>query len=145
MSRAPRARYWPAMSSQDNVGIVKQLFTAAGRGDVEGVIDLVAPDGVIDASRGAFGKGSFKGHEQIRDYIASSADVWNPVGTEPEEFMNAGDAVIVLVRVVDTGRTSALTLATRAAWLAEVRDGKVGRMTVYQSRAEALEAVGRRD
>ncbi len=82
------------------------------------------------------------GHQGIREYFAMLDDVWSEIGTEPEDFIAAGDAVVVPVRVVNTGRASDITVGAQAAWVAEVRDGKVERMTVYQSRAEALEAVG---
>jgi ketosteroid isomerase-like protein len=42
----------------------------------------------------------------------------------------------------NTGRSTGLTMAARAAWVIQFRDGKVARMTVYQSRSEALEAAG---
>ncbi len=128
--------------SQENVEIVKALFAAAGRGDADGVIAWATPDGVIDATRRILGGGTFEGHQGVRDYFAMLADAWSDVSTEPEDFIDADDAVVVPVRVVNTGRTSGLEIGARAAWVAQVRDGKVARMTVYQSRAEALDAVG---
>ncbi len=128
--------------SQENVEVVKGLFGAVARGDMEAAIGYATEDGVIDASRRLLGWGSFVGHQGVRDYFAMLDDVWSDIRTEPEDFIAAGDAVVVPVRVVNTGRTSDIKVGARAAWVAEVRDGKVARMTVYQSRAEALEAVG---
>jgi ketosteroid isomerase-like protein len=73
------------------------------------------------------------------------AETWSDVRTEPEDFIDAGDSVVVPVRVVNTGRSSGLSVKARAAWVAQLREGKVARMTVYQSRVEALEAVGLSD
>jgi ketosteroid isomerase-like protein len=128
--------------SQENVEIVKLLFAAVERGDVEGVIAGAAPDGVIDASRRILGGGTYDGHQGIRDYFAMLAEAWSDVRTHPQEFIDAGDAVVVPVRVVNTGRTSSISVEARAAWVAELREGRVARMTVYQSQAEALEAAG---
>jgi ketosteroid isomerase-like protein len=118
------------------------LFEAVDRGDIEDVIGCATEDGVIDASRRLLGGRSFVGHRGIREYFAMLDDVWSDVRTEPEDFIAAGEAVVVPVRVVNTGRASEITVGAQAAWVAEVRDGQVARMTVYQSRAEALKAVG---
>jgi ketosteroid isomerase-like protein len=131
--------------SQENVETVKRLFAAAARGDVERVIATATPDGVIDASRRILGGRSYTGHQGIRDYFTMLAEAWSDVRTEPEDFIDAGDSVVVPVRVVNTGRTSGLLVNARAAWVAQLREGKVARMTVYQSRVEALEAVGLSD
>ena len=131
--------------SQESVEVVKRLFAAVARGDVEGVIAGATPDGVIDASRRTLGGGTYSGHEGIRDYFAMLAEAWSDVRTEAEDFIDAGDSVVVPVRVVNTGRSSRLSVRARAAWVAQIRDGKVARMTVYQSRDEALEAVGLRE
>ena len=128
--------------SQENMEIVRRLFEAVGRGDIEDVIGCAAEDGVIDASRRLLGGRSFVGHQGIREYFAMLDDVWSNIRTEPEDFIPAGDAVVVPVRVVNTGRASDITVGAQAAWVAEVRDRQVARMTVYQSRAEALEAAG---
>lgn len=128
--------------SQANVELVKRLFAAVGRGDVEAVIAGAAPDGVIDASRRILGGGVYIGHRGMREYFAMLAEAWSDVRTEPEDFIDAGESVVVPVRVVNTGRSSGLAVEARAAWVAEIRKGEVARMTVYQSRADALEAVG---
>ena len=128
--------------SQKNVEIVKRLFAAAGRGDVEGVIATATQDGVVDASRRVLGGKTYTGQQGIRDYFTMLAEAWSDVRTEAEDFIDAGDSVVVPVRVVNTGRTSGLSVKARAAWVAQLREGKVARMTVYQSRVEALEAVG---
>jgi ketosteroid isomerase-like protein len=128
--------------SQENVELVQRLFAAVARFDADGVIADATRDGVIDASWRILGGGTYHGQQGIRDYFAMLAEAWSEVRTEPEEFIDVGDSVVVPVRVVNTGRSSGLSVGARAAWVAQLREGKVARMTVYQSRAEALEAVG---
>src|SRR5829696_1663661 len=126
--------------SQENVEIVKRLFAAVARGDVEAAIAGATPDGVIDASRRILGGGTYSGHQGIRDYFAMLAETWSDVRTEAEDFIDAGDSVVVPIRIVNTGRSSRLSVNARAAWIAQIHEGKVARMTVYQSRNEALKA-----
>lgn len=49
------------------------------------------------------------------------------------------------IRIVSTGRSSGIGVVGRAAWVWELREGLAVRATVYQSKAEALEAVGLRE
>jgi ketosteroid isomerase-like protein len=129
--------------SQEDIWVVKQLFAAATRGDVEGVVACAAPDVVIDraahpsAHRGV---AYFEGHEGIREYFAMLDERWCG-RAEVQKFVDTNDGVVVSVHL-SAGPTSMLTLGPSAAWVAQVRDGKVVRLTIYRTQARALEAVG---
>jgi ketosteroid isomerase-like protein len=129
--------------SQENVCVVKELFAAAMRGDVEGVVACAAPDVVIDRAPHPSAHGGvvhFEGHEGIREYFAMLDERW--IGrAEVQKVIDANDGVVVSVRL-SAGPTSMLTLGPSAAWVAQVRHGKVVRLTIYRSQTEALAAVG---
>jgi ketosteroid isomerase-like protein len=58
------------------------------------------------------GGATYTGHRGIRDYFAMLAEAWSDVRTEPEDFIDSGDSVVVAVRVVNTGRTSGLSVGS---------------------------------
>jgi ketosteroid isomerase-like protein len=64
---------------------------------------------------------------------------------EPERFVDAGDQVVVLVRVVARGGSSGVSLDRETAHLWTLREGRVTRCEVYLDRSEALEAVRLRE
>jgi SnoaL-like domain len=64
---------------------------------------------------------------------------------ETKDFIEAGDAVVVPVRISGRGRTSGAKLETRLAHLWVLRNGKVIRGEVYRTVDEALETVGLRE
>jgi ketosteroid isomerase-like protein len=128
--------------SQENVEIVRRLLAAAERGDVEGMLENMTDDVVVDASRRVLDPIVLEGHDGFKKFMAFLREAWANQRLEPEEFIEAGNQVVIPVRVVSTGRTSGVTIDARAAWVNTFRGDKIARLTVYQSRAEALEAVG---
>jgi uncharacterized protein len=67
---------------------------------------------------------------------------WDSFGTDAEEFIEAGDQVVVLVRRHGRAKGSEHELETRGADLWTMRDGKALRYKAYDDRDAALEAVG---
>ena len=61
----------------------------------------------------------------------------------PEEFLDAGDQVVVVFRFRGTGRESGVPVDERLAHLWTIRDGRGVRMTVHSGRDEALSAAAR--
>ena len=62
---------------------------------------------------------------------------------EPEEFIDADDDhVIVVFRLRATGRGSGINVERQDAMLVTVRDAKAVRIDYYNSKEQALKAVG---
>ena len=68
--------------------------------------------------------------------------MWKRQQTEPEEFIPVGeDQVVVPIRIVSIGRDDVEAVA-HAVLVMTVREGRIAYMKGFQSKAEALEAVG---
>jgi ketosteroid isomerase-like protein len=105
-------------------------------------LDLLAPDVVIDNSNAALDSAVYHGHEGMRELMSMLRGMWKLQQGEAQEFIPVGeDRVIVPVRIVSVGREDVEVIA-RAAMLITVGDGKVTHMKSFQSKADALEAVG---
>jgi len=59
-----------------------------------------------------------------------------------EEWIDAGDDVIALLRVTVRGRKSGVPVEHHEAHVWTVRNGKLWRLRIYETREEALKAVG---
>ena len=70
------------------------------------------------------------------------ATAWSEWSAEPEEYIDAGEKVIVVLRVKATGRGSGVGLERQDAIVYAMRDGMVVRMDYYNSKRQALEAAG---
>jgi ketosteroid isomerase-like protein len=58
------------------------------------------------------------------------------------EYREAGERVVALGHVRGRGRTSQVELDFPAAWVCELRDGRITAMRAYTDQAEALRVAG---
>jgi ketosteroid isomerase-like protein len=126
----------------ENTEVVRRIIGAWNLRDADGALGLMAGDAVEDWSR-SIGpmQGVFDGHAEIRKHWTLFWDVFESIQLVPEEFIEAGDRVIVPHHVEARGRGGVTTRA-RGALVYELEDGLLTRSTIYQDRAEALQAVG---
>ena len=103
---------------------------------------VLDPEVVYDVSRRTFDPGVFQGHEGVREFVALVAEQWEEMWIEPQDFVVAGEDVIVSVQLVGVGKESGAETTAHAAHVWTFRDGKVVRQTTFQTMAEALEAAG---
>jgi ketosteroid isomerase-like protein len=126
---------------QARLDLLRSVFEAIETKD-EGILDGLTDDIVIDASRRIVDPVEYVGHDGVRSYASFLAETWRSQRVEPEEFIEAGDSVVCVLRLVSTGRSSGVTVEARSAWVATFRENKIARLCAYQTRAEALAAVG---
>jgi ketosteroid isomerase-like protein len=129
--------------SQENVELAQKAlgrFIATGEpawdlthGDVE-VYDHDIMDGE-----------DYRGHAGVVRWLEDWSSAWSEFTMEPEEFIDAGDRVVAVVRMRATGRSSGLVLDRQDAVVQELRDGMIVRLDYYNSRDQALKAVGLED
>ena len=131
--------------SRENVEIVRrgiEEFNRQFNSTEELDLDFLAPDVVLDNSNAAFDGAVYRGHDGAREYMSFVRGMWNRQQFEGEEFIPVDeDRVIVPVRIVSVGRESVEVVA-RAAILVTVGNGEITHMKAFQSKADALEAVG---
>ena len=127
--------------SPENVETVKAAIDAYNREDWDAVFEAVAPGFEFDFSRGTGPGRGIYGLDQIRRYLADFAANWESVRFEPNEFIEAGDLVVVPQTTRARGRDGIeLTAHPTLVWT--VSEGKIERVRLYQERQDALEAVG---
>jgi len=68
-------------------------------------------------------------------------EIWDEHRIEPQEFIDAGDQVVVLQREYQRGK-SGVELVIDTASILDLRDGRIVRMQGHMDRAAALEAAG---
>jgi ketosteroid isomerase-like protein len=126
---------------QARVDLLRSVFKAIEPKDVEVILDGLTDDIVIDASRRIVDPVKYIGHDGVRSYSSFLAQTWRSQRVEPEEFIEAGDKIVIVLRLISTGRSSGLTVEARSAWVATFRQNKIARLSAYQTRGEALAAV----
>jgi ketosteroid isomerase-like protein len=69
-------------------------------------------------------------------------DAWSEWRFEPERTIDAGDRVVVFMRVVAKGRESGVPIEGTSTQVVTVRDGRMTSSRVYRDRGDGLKAVG---
>ena len=136
--------------SQENVEVVRRWFAF--------LPDLARPDPADDdaildqASRDYLhaeyevrlpadypeGELVFTGREGLYRFAAMLRDAWSDWRFQPERFIDAGDRVVVFMRVVARGRASGAPIERANTQVVTIRGGRMTLTRVYRDRSEAL-------
>jgi ketosteroid isomerase-like protein len=127
--------------SQENVEILKAGFEAYNRGDWDAWLQHMARGFEMDMSRAVGPVSGILTLDQLRRSQVEFAEYWESVRIEPQEFIEAGDLVVVPWAMHGRGRDG-IELVARATFVFTIRNGAIERITLYQEREEALEAAG---
>ena len=127
--------------SQENVEQIRAVYDCWARGDFRAPAERLGADFEWRQVHGVVEPGSHAGQKANRA-LRSVFDVYDDVRVEPEDYVDAGDSVVVVARFQGTARGSGLHVDQRFAFVWTVRDGNPIRMEQYGSREAALKAVG---
>jgi ketosteroid isomerase-like protein len=132
--------------SQENVEIVKALNEAFNRRDWNRLTELIDPDVELHGTIGGLEEDLVvRGLDGIRlRFEIEDNEIWDEHRFEPQEFIDAGDQVVVLQREYQRGKSSGVELGIDTASILHLRDGRIVRMQGYMDRAAALEVAGLR-
>jgi ketosteroid isomerase-like protein len=130
--------------AQENVETVRRGYEHFNRsGEVD--YSVLDPEIVYDLSRRTFDPLVFRGHEGVREFLTLVREQWGSRRMEPQYILDAGETVVASVRLVGVGRQSGVETTANAAHVWTFREGKIVRLTVFQTLEEALEAVELRE
>jgi ketosteroid isomerase-like protein len=125
--------------SQENVEIVRAIYAAWLEG--ESARDFIDPDVEYVNPPDAVEPGTRRG----RRAFAGIRDAYDNVRIEPEEFIDAGDDVVVIARIKGTGRGSGVEVDWRQGYIWTIQTGKGVRFRWFSKPEQALEAAGLRE
>jgi ketosteroid isomerase-like protein len=127
--------------SRQNVELVRVVHEGWARGDFGVGADLLSADFSWEQHADAVEAGSRRGAEVGRS-LRNIFDVYDEYRIEADEFIDAGDQVVVAGRARGIAKTSRMELDQRFAFVWTVRRGALARVRVFTDRDEALEAAG---
>jgi ketosteroid isomerase-like protein len=128
--------------SQENVEAIKRAYAALNSGDIPAVIEMCHPDVVLDNMNAAFDAAVYHGYAGLGEFFSLGTAMWESQRFEVEDAVSAdADRVVVLQRIVSVGRDGVETIAHNAM-VFTLKRGKATHIKAFQTKAEALEAVG---
>ena len=127
--------------SAENVEIVRRGYEANARGDVEATLAALAPEIEIH-DHDIPDAGEYRGPEGLLRWQADWERSWESWRQEPEDFIDAGDRVVAVLRIYAKGRHSGVDVERLDGAVWTLRGGKAVRLDYYGSKEEALRSVG---
>jgi ketosteroid isomerase-like protein len=127
--------------SQENVEIVRRFYDALNHGDWDEAFRDIHPHVEVTLQRGP-GAGTHRGREAIQGFIEDYIAAFDSMDFEPEEFLENGDQVVVLLtrRARPKGGSGEMVVRNGHIWT--VRDSTILSMKSFPDPEKALEAAG---
>jgi ketosteroid isomerase-like protein len=136
--------------SQENVERAREAYDALGlavrKGDLDPFFrEYAHPEIEWVPLEGALDVDVSRGHDAVKDRMTAILDVIEEPQIEAEEIIDAGEQVVIAIRISGRGRGSGIDVEANWFHVVTVRDDKAVRIEWYTSRDEALEAAGLRE
>ncbi|HTP28395.1 MAG TPA: nuclear transport factor 2 family protein [Anaeromyxobacteraceae bacterium] len=129
--------------SQQNVDLVRSLYAAWNRRDIDEWLSFLAPDIVFRPVPTFTDSQERRGLDAMRRWMVEWFEVWaDDHSTQPESIRGYGDAVIALLRFTGQARASGVEVAGGIFEVFRFRDGKIASVEDFTDRTEALNAAG---
>ena len=125
--------------SQENVEALRRNYERfVSTGEIR-----AHPELVWDVSKlGWPGQQIYSGPEGANQFNAEWTDAWDDWEFAPEDYIDAGEYVVVIVNQRGRSKATGIPVDMRFAQVWSFREGHAVRMQMYASVEEALEAAG---
>ena len=127
--------------SQENVELVRWTFTS----NPTRLFSLFDDEIELDARGNVELPGTVvagRGREVVERFCREYWGTWAEYSAEPQEFIDAGNHVVVVVRERGKGKGSGVPFETTHTQVWTLRDGRLVRWLLFADKADALEAAG---
>ena len=126
-----------------NVAIVRRSYAAFARDDMDGVVGDMHPDIVWHQAQGLPHGGVYHGLEEVRRNVFDplDRDWWSEFTAEPDEFLDAGDEIMVLGRYRGVAKETGKKLDVPFVHVWTLQDGKAVRFRQFLDTAGWVEAL----
>jgi uncharacterized protein len=125
------------------VEIVKRSYEAFARDDMDGVLGDMDPDIEWHQAQGLPHGGYYRGLDEVKRNIFDPLDSewWDDFTATPDEFLDAGDHVVVLGRYRGVGKQTGRPLDVPFVHVWTLRGGKAIRFRQFLDTAGWVDAL----
>jgi ketosteroid isomerase-like protein len=125
-------------AQREHVAMVQRAFQLWVGRDIEGVLEMYAPDVVVNAPHST-DAGPLHGHEGFMDWMSRWNAEWGSFDFDVQAIDAVGERhVAATVMVIGEGRESGAPVKRLTCWVFEIRDRRVVYVEVVGSPERAL-------
>jgi ketosteroid isomerase-like protein len=126
---------------EDDVERLRGAYQAFNHGGIEAILERLAPEIQVRDRESSPDRQTRYGKEGIKQLFDSYMEAFDALHLEPEEFIDAGDQIVVSLHQRLRGKGSGAEVAGRIAHVWTMRDGAVVRLRIFRDKESALEAL----
>jgi ketosteroid isomerase-like protein len=134
-------------ASARNVELLRRFYESFNQHDIDAVLELCTEEVEVYKSPdvvemvAAF---TPRGRDLVAQYLSGWLESWSEYNARPEEFIQAGDDVAVMVQVRARGRGSQFEIAGRMADVFKLENGLIAQLRLYVQEGDAMASLGLR-
>jgi uncharacterized protein len=126
----------------EDVERLRGVYEAFNEGGVEAILDRVASaEFRVRDRESSPDRETRYGKEGIKELFASYMEAFDALRLEPEEFIEAGDQIVVSLHQQVRGKGSGAEFEGRIAHAWAMREGEVVGLRIFADKDRALEAL----
>lgn len=127
--------------AREDVDRLRGAYQAFNEGGVEALLERLAPEIQVRDRESSPDRQTRYGKEGIRQLFHSYMEAFDALRLEPEEFIEAGDQIVVSLYQQVRGKGSGAEVVGRIAHAWTMRGGEVVRLRIFGDKERALEAL----
>ena len=129
--------------SEENIQIARRAYAAFNAAGIDGILDFLDPE-IEWRMWEQFAREPriYRGHDGVREVLGVFRENFDDFAAEPTEFIDAGDHVVVPVRLTGKEKGSGGSSVFELVHVWTANGERAVRLDVYASRAEALDSLG---
>jgi ketosteroid isomerase-like protein len=132
------------MRERENVELIKRAYAAFGRGDLPGLMEMVANDldfqHPMPQAIWPFA-GKRAGRVGLTEFIQGSPQAIAREHFEPEEIIAQGDFVVVLLSEEMKAKTTGISINNPHVHVFKIVDGKIAQFRIFEDTAPIIAAL----
>ena len=128
--------------SAENVELVRRSAEAWSRGDIEGALSYLDEAVVWEPAEDEPDARAAHGVDEVMKLIGRWMASFEDFASEPQEFIDAGEHVVVPMLFTGRPHGSAQSVTLPETQVFTIREGKITRVREFRTKDEALAALG---
>ena len=126
---------------QQDVDRLREAYRAFNEGGVGAFLERLAPDFQVSDRNSSPDRETRFGKEGIKQLFDSYMEAFDALRLEPDEFIEAGEEIVVSLHQWVRGKGSGAEVAGRIAHVWTVRGADVMRLRIFGDKEQALETL----
>jgi uncharacterized protein len=130
------------MSEAANVQLIKEFYDTLGKGDLETALALLTDDVtfVVPGPPGIGAAGTWRGRSGVRECFVRLQEAQETQSIDVREFVAQGNAVVVLMHVIATARSTGKRFESDLVHFFTVRDARIANLIDFFDTAALVDA-----